>query len=367
MLPPINDFTPTKQPLIQRFEHVARWCGGSVAAFGLLMTVLWLWQPVMLLDYDSLWLTKVNTALILGVCGAALVFHGQAGSCGTWTLSGWRRYLLSTLLIGAGLLAALTLLEYVTGLSFGIDTLVIRDPYEVPFPGRTAPPTALALLLVVTGLLTSRSSSGPASYLCDATIVGTVVLLHAVISGYVHHDGWLTGLGSGTPVSPQAIAALIVLVVGLVCARADTGLARILSGEGRGSIVIRWLLPPVALLPIVLGVVRIWGESAGLEAFAALFAAVQSVMRIALIVGMGYLLNRSEAQRRAEQARREEAERMVAMCAWTQRVRWNGDWIPVDEFLRQRFGLEITHGISDDALAEELDVVEATRRTTKAA
>ena len=59
-----------------------------------------------------------------------------------------------------------------------------------------------------------------------------------------------------------------------------------------------------------------------------------------MILGMGYLLNRSETQRKTEQARREEAERMVAMCAWTRRVRWNGEWISVDDFLTARFGLD---------------------------
>ena len=50
--------------------------------------------------------------------------------------------------------------------------------------------------------------------------------------------------------------------------------------EGRGSIVIRWLLPPVALIPIVIGAIRIWGESAGLMAFASIFGAAQSVLMI---------------------------------------------------------------------------------------
>ena len=184
-------------------------------------------------------------------------------------------------------------------------------------------------------------------------MLAMVMLLHTVISGYVYHDLPLTGISSTIRMSPPSIAIHVVLVMGLICARADAGLLRILSGEGRGSVVIRWLLPPVALIPILIGTIRIWGESAGLMAFASVFGAAQSVLRMAVIVGMGYALNRSEALRKAEQARREEAERMVAMCAWTQRVRWNGEWIAVDEFLRERFGLEITHGISDDGLAEE--------------
>ncbi len=39
----------------------------------------------------------------------------------------------------------------------------------------------------------------------------------------------------------------------------------------------------------------------------------------------------------------------VTMCAWTRRIRWNGSWVSVEQFLHERFGLDVTHGISDEA------------------
>lgn len=50
---------------------------------------------------------------------------------------------------------------------------------------------------------------------------------------------------------------------------------------------------------------------------------------------------------------------LVSVCAWTKHVRFNGDWVPVDVYLTERFGLNITHGISKkaaDALMAENDL-----------
>lgn len=44
-----------------------------------------------------------------------------------------------------------------------------------------------------------------------------------------------------------------------------------------------------------------------------------------------------------------ELEKLVTVCAWTQRVKWQGRWISFEEYLQQRFNLHFTHGISDDA------------------
>jgi hypothetical protein len=157
---------------------------------------------------------------------------------------------------------------------------------------------------------------------------------------------------------------LSLIWTGFLFSRVDAGFFQILAGEGRGSIVLRYLLPPVVVMPIVISSARLGFEAHGWQAtpFAtALFATAQSLLRIAVVVGLGVLLNRSERQRLEERARREEAERLVRICAWTSRVRWDGRWVPVDVFLKQRFNLEVTHGISEEAMAAVLAEVEHRR------
>jgi PAS domain S-box-containing protein len=43
-------------------------------------------------------------------------------------------------------------------------------------------------------------------------------------------------------------------------------------------------------------------------------------------------------------------EEMVVMCAWTKRVKSGDRWVPVEEFLRERLGVRISHGICPAAM-----------------
>jgi hypothetical protein len=43
------------------------------------------------------------------------------------------------------------------------------------------------------------------------------------------------------------------------------------------------------------------------------------------------------------------ANQPVRMCAWTRRLWHGGQWLSVEAFLTERFGLEITHAMSEEA------------------
>jgi hypothetical protein len=43
---------------------------------------------------------------------------------------------------------------------------------------------------------------------------------------------------------------------------------------------------------------------------------------------------------------------LQVVCAWTQRLRLEGKWVALDEFLTNKLNLRISHGISPEALAE---------------
>lgn len=43
-------------------------------------------------------------------------------------------------------------------------------------------------------------------------------------------------------------------------------------------------------------------------------------------------------------------EEMLVMCAWTKRVKSGDRWVPVEEFLRERLGVRISHGICPAAM-----------------
>ncbi|MCL4843823.1 MAG: PAS domain S-box protein [Bryobacteraceae bacterium] len=45
-----------------------------------------------------------------------------------------------------------------------------------------------------------------------------------------------------------------------------------------------------------------------------------------------------------------DAEELLVMCAWTKRVKSGEQWLPVEEFLMERLGVRISHGICPEAM-----------------
>jgi len=55
--------------------------------------------------------------------------------------------------------------------------------------------------------------------------------------------------------------------------------------------------------------------------------------------------------------RLEKLQQVVTVCAWTGQVKYDGQWIRLDEYLQRRFGLSVSHGLSKEAeekMAEEI-------------
>ena len=119
--------------------------GGLVAALGVLIMLAWHmgWTTVVQV-HSSFAPMQYNTALGFFLCGVAalsLVYRRQ--TLAMWTAS------------AVGLLALLSIGEYATGVSLGIDELFMRHyiTVETSHPGRMAPNTALAFLLSSIALL----------------------------------------------------------------------------------------------------------------------------------------------------------------------------------------------------------------------
>ena len=48
----------------------------------------------------------------------------------------------------------------------------------------------------------------------------------------------------------------------------------------------------------------------------------------------------------------EHYRNLVTLCAWSRSVEYEGEWISFEEYLRRKFDLSATHGISPDALSQ---------------
>ncbi|GEM_PF-5486316 len=62
-----------------------------------------------------------------------------------------------------------------------------------------------------------------------------------------------------------------------------------------------------------------------------------ALLDFAAVVFMRWLLKRYQ-----------RLEELVTFCAWSNRVQYEGKWVPVEQFLSKRFGLKISHGLAED-------------------
>ena len=47
--------------------------------------------------------------------------------------------------------------------------------------------------------------------------------------------------------------------------------------------------------------------------------------------------------------RLERMRRIVTVCAWTGQVKYEDEWIRLEEYLKRRFGISVSHGLSKEA------------------
>ncbi len=60
--------------------------------------------------------------------------------------------------------------------------------------------------------------------------------------------------------------------------------------------------------------------------------------------------------------RLERLQRVVTICAWTGLVKYEGQWIRMDEYLQRRFGLSVSHGLSREASAKIIGEIKESNR-----
>jgi signal transduction histidine kinase/ActR/RegA family two-component response regulator len=265
---------------------------------------------------------KANTAVCALASGVALV---------ALALGGPRRLVraLASMTLAIG---ALTLLEHVTGLDVGIDTILFDEAPGAPgtaAPGRMGPPAAssfsilaVALWLAGGGLRMRRAASALALLPVAIAALGTV--------GYAFGASQLFAVARLTGIALQTATMIAALGVGLMAAIPEHGLVATLRRDDPGGVLLRRLIAPLTLLPIVLGFVRLVGEQAGLYD-TAFGTAARTLIEAALVIGLTWwtaegVSRQARAARDAETAMREatrhkdEAARRLAILAETSRA-----------------------------------------------
>ncbi len=253
------------------------------------------------------------TALAMLLLGAALWLACDPASRGP-VRSPWLRRLG---LIGAGLVAgldAIFLLEYLLGADFGFDQLLFRQAlaasHALPL-GRPAQVTALCLLLLGLALFTLDRRPG---WLAPLAALAAVLLAGLALLGYAYAVTTPLPIWPYGSVAPQTGVLIMMLGLGVLAARPEGAITRIVTTRLAGSAIARRLLPAAVLVPFVLGGLRLYGQRLGLydTTFGVALLVTSNVVVFAiLILATARLLNQSDARRvAAHEALRESDENL---------------------------------------------------------
>jgi len=265
----------------------------TTIAVGLLVLIGWtLNVPVLKELVPGLETMKPLTALGFMLAGLAL-----------WLLraEGVKTYQTRLGLICAGglaIISGLILLEYGLGVNLGIDGLLFRGAVAAEggvYPGRPAPTTSLALLLLGLAVLAiNTKSAAPLLTLPILLIAGLAVV------GYLYGVSALYQIGPYSALALHAAGTFVIVALGVWTARPNTAVMAVVTSGLAGSQMARRLLPAAVAIPTVVGWLQLVGERQGLygtEFGTALFAASTIVLLAGLIYWSAQRLNEAHRQR----------------------------------------------------------------------
>ena len=301
---------PANQPADRRLANVTIGCAAAAVILSGCVLIGWAFDLRPLKSLADGWpdmapLTAVEFALS-AIALACLVLTAEA-------TPGLRRASqLLGILIASVALARLCL--YVIGATFAPDLLGFRTGGAATADNvaRMAPLTATAFALLGTGLW-------------QATRLQAVALAQSL--GFCGSAIALLGLSryvfGGEPLFPYGNMALhtsvglLVLNVGLLSARSDSGAMALLLSDSAGGLLARRLLLPAVLLPFLIGWLRLEGQLAGLydmRTGLTLFVLTNALAFAALVLTTAKLLHRSELQQRSlDRAVQEHRDRLASI------------------------------------------------------
>ena len=289
--------------LVGRLEAISAAAAAGVFAVGCLVLLGWVFDIAALKSIDpSLVSTKADTATAFVLTGIAL-WLSQAGR------RGFRagRYVVWSSAAIVAAIGLLTLLEYASGRSFGIDQLFFTEPagaVRTIHPGRMAPNTAVNFLFIGLALLLldvrTRRGHRPAQFLIG---LGGMVAAVALV-GYLYDvSSFYSPSSATTPMSVLAALAGMIAFLGLALARPAPALVALLTGENAGSVMARRLLLPVLLAPVLLDLLLLAGQWTGLYG-EHVASAVHTILLTVGLFGLVWMtavsLNRSDSRRRQD-------------------------------------------------------------------
>ena len=90
----------------------------------------------------------------------------------------------------------------------------------------------------------------------------------------------------------------------------------------------------------------------------------RSTLDMLLVLAVWFLVS-SSTRRMLDRVR--YLEKFMRVCAWCRRINFKGEWMPLEEFMRQGFDTPTTHGICTDCRSQQQAAIDKAKQARKSA
>jgi signal transduction histidine kinase/CheY-like chemotaxis protein len=241
-------------------------------------------------------LVPVNAAICTLFCGLALIIGYLSGP------SRWHRPVCNVLSGIIALLSFLTLLEYASHTSLGIDEAFFRYPTTDPFgmPGRLAPNSALSFFFFALALILLGHGRRGAFFAQVLALAGLVPAFLATIGYFFNARSFVT-MASYDSMPISTIIGLLLIGLAIFFSKPRRGLTAVVLADNPGGLIARRFLVPAILAPLFFGVLAFRGATMGLfdAGMACLLIVLSSVLVSCLLTLRSVIqINEVEARHR---------------------------------------------------------------------
>ena len=273
---------------------LAGWCTGDLSLTSVLPGLIPM-NPVVAISFFLL-------ALAIGF----LALHSETTTAQNWEI---------TVIGGVVAIAAmLRLAAYLGAENLHIDSILFAaELTKVPFaPNRMAPNTALGLLFGGMGVMSVVWRKAFSRQLTGVAAVGLLLTGLYGIANYLFTIYSANRRGEYIPTAMHTAASMLLLLVGILALDEHLPIIRQFIKNSPGGIIMRRLLPPLIVLPVLLGWMRIFCEYrlhvSGMPASAATSAVLQIILLGALVWAAAMFMDRLYDQRQQTMLRLEQAK-----------------------------------------------------------
>jgi len=285
-------------PLIDFFERVPFIAGSAVAIIGALTLAGWALNLPIITQWAAGGISMIPlTALCFVLAGGSLTMAVRPHR------SARTEAIQQTLAALVATIAILTFYEYLRGSASEFDLLLFGDKLRggpLSPPGRIAINTAACLLLFALALLSIPHDQRKRDLRAQMFATPGLFIALVAVLGYVFGVKGMYSLSQSSGMAMPTAIAHLILGVGIIFAVRDRGVAALLMDEGAAGVLTRRLLPAALLAPVLLGIIRLAGESAGIyesEFGVSLFAVLSILIFVVLVLWSARVLRNSDKER----------------------------------------------------------------------